>query len=115
MIATQLYPEVAVRLAISSVPSENKRVGNTTKNALRDSVVEGIECDEYRQAISQGHGDEIGRSLMTMWLCNSKWLSSLPKSVPFVSYQHSREYGVIRQIEKKEDELLKIGKQNAQI
>ena len=77
--------------------------------------MEGTDRDEYRQAISQGHGDEIGRSLMTLWLRHSKWLSSLPKSVPFVGHQHSREYGVMCQIEKRDDKLPEIGKTNAQI
>ena len=96
-----------------SIGEETRQIYH--KNALRDGVVEGTDRHEYRQAISQGHGDEIGRSLMTLWLRHSKWLSSLPKSVPFLGHQHSREYGVIRQIEKRDDKLPEIGKPNAQI
>ena len=52
---------------------------------------------------------------MTLWLRHSKWLSSLPKSVPLVGHQHSREYGVIRQVEEREDKLPEIGERNAHV
>lgn len=85
------------------------------KHALRDRVVEGTETNDYWQTVFQGHRDEVGGSLMTLWLGHSKWLSNLPKPIPFVGHQHSREYGIIRQVEKRDHKLPEIGEPDTQV
>ncbi len=86
MMATQLSRGyTAIGDVFRSIGEEARQVYH--KCALRDGVVECTEHDESRQAIPQGHGDEMGGSLMTLWLRHSKWLPSLPKSVPLVGHE----------------------------
>ena len=82
------------------------------KHALRNRVVEGTESNQDYQTVFQGHRDEVGGSLMTLWLGHSEWLSSLPESVPFIGHQHSRDHGIIRQIEDRNHKLPEVGEPN---
>lgn len=85
------------------------------KNALRNRIMEGTKSNDYRYTVFQRHRNEIGGSLTTLWLGHSEWLPSLSKPVPFIGRQHRREYGVICQVENRDQKLPNIGKPNTQV
>ncbi len=85
------------------------------KHALRNRVVEDTESKDDWQTVFQGHRDEVGGSLMTLWLGHSKWLSSLSEPIPFIGHKHSRENGIIRQVEDRNCKLPDVGEPNTEV